>query len=450
MTKSFNSFLKIIACLALFLSVYPFIKLKCALLYQNNLRIILDTALSVAVGFSGAFAEFILDKLFQKKAIYRTICVFLCIIPIAVAVICSKAYYGIINIPDIIFSSVLYISCFVSGIICFPKEYGKILGNVFIAFCICSYTVSVLALALLKGNSNQLDFIIILTLIFVFYSIINNQSNIDFLMERRRYDKKSLPKKIRFFNLSLLFVFYLLIFVLMFFRKFILKAILFVKNIVFFIIKCVCDLYEWIISHLSKGDSVLTETADEVIGEYSNSSGILSTIIEMILVIGFIALLVYIFIRQKDSIVSSVKRAFFDIIRFFEDLFSPKRKALPSDDGYYTDTEEYIEPGFSFDKDNRIRKKQKNLRKDYKRYKNMKNSDEKFKFGYSLAVKLINEKYVDIFPCDTPLEITEKTKDYDIDGLSDITDTYNLLKYQMSGYSGDFSELNTLLKKLYD
>ena len=80
----------------------------------------------------------------------------------------------------------------------------------------------------------------------------------------------------------------------------------------------------------------------------------------------------------------------------------------------------------------------------------MKNSDEKFKFGYSLAVKLINEKYVDIFPCDTPLEITEKTKDYDIDGLSDITDTYNLLKYQMSGYSGDFSELNTLLKKLYD
>lgn len=447
MTKGFSAFLKFLACLALFLCIFPFLSLKSSVFVQGDMRPYIEQLMACILGFIGVWIGILTENTAKRKPVlFKILCVPMLVLPIGASAVFAYLLGESANTPEFVMLAALVSFCFVAGIFAAPKDYRNVFGKMFLALNVCFFLLFRFLEVFSEGGGNTLRSVLILTIILAIISVVNNQSNIDALMERRRYDKKSLPKRIRYFNLSLLFIFFGLVLLLMIFRKQIGMLIVIIRNGLVAFVLGIFEFIAWLRSlfiRQSGGDFVGGYDDDTLFIQNGNS------IIDEIFTVIFYAALVFVVIKYHKQIIMAIKKFLLAAASAISELMKKTAGAVaPPNNGYYEDTEEYLDPSKSLPTDTSVNGKKRRLGKMYREYRRTKDPSEKLRLGYAVAVSAIAEKYSKIKKSDTPLEICEAFKDIFGEELVSTTESYNLVRYNEKGFDGDFTALDGLLKKL--
>ncbi|MBE6838018.1 MAG: hypothetical protein E7507_00560 [Ruminococcus sp.] len=437
MTGKFSSVMRALACTALFLAFSPVLIVKCGVMGQSEFILALEIFLVVLTGLAGMLFSFCFYGFSAlRPVLFKIICILSVVLPLFI-------FAGILylirdfSLATLIPVGIVGAAVYYIGAGMYFRDYGKILGAVFIPICICSSVLAGAVLFLTDATLDGTPMLIVLIMIFALNSIVNNQANIDALMNRRHYDMKSLPKNIRLFNLGLLAVLFAFVLVLLLLRDYIVALLKLIFSSLMRVINSVMNFLALLYENVfSGGEDVIAEEEGIIAGD---ESALNETTANILLAIMIVVLAVIIF-RKRREIFTAIKSGILYLIRIISDFFARSSSHAEAVSQYYVDTEEYIEIAKPYSE----KKHRKMLKKEYRNYMKMKNSDEKYRKGYALALAFVGKN---ASPADTPNEICQRLSGEYADVVP-VTENYNALRYGGEGYGGDFSEMDAFLSQL--
>ena len=282
--------------------------------------------------------------------------------------------------------------------------------------------------------------------LFFVYWLAKNQRNIDFMMERRQHDLKHLPPRIRFYNVYLLLVFFVIALLALLLRGpvmelFRMGAKLFQRML----LNCVPTESGGTESTVVE-DATPTPTPDgfsDVPPNYDwlwNTLGIL-LLVAMVVVFGPMAW------RSLKAFLRDLSRKVLSAIR------RRHRKAgdRTGESDEYSDAEETLsgeeKTALSRQTDSgRLRM----WKKEVRRYRHMPPGEEKYREGYRLVLEGMALKNLPVQPSDTPLEATEKIRQRlaTVPQMESATLCYDEIRYALHPADTDTGRLDSILRVL--
>lgn len=342
---------------------------------------------------------------------------------------------GFIALPlggDVMISAVMGISCifwFFIGIRCFGKCFADIFPFYFFGIYIClaiacyffvsigaSYEVKDMVLRVLT-----VSFLIELTSA----ALLINQSGIFERANRRKETKASLPKGLSGYNAAMAGGLALILSLLC----------IFAGNIADFINSVLLLIAEGFFKLISlfNAEKMGIEEAE---GGLKPSLGYSSESVDfwqVIAILGFIAII----IAFRKKIISAVKALISRIGRFF---------AKETEESIETEFTDYFE-----DYANKKTKKERplSLNKLYRLYRNEKDVNKKYRYGYRILIKKIKQHNSALSPSDTTWEQAEKGRTlFPYDELKNAVRYYDKLRYNGGEITeNELSALDTLIGK---
>lgn len=301
--------------------------------------------------------------------------------------------------------------------------------------------------------------VVVYVVYFGLYAVIRNQSNIDMLTANRHYALSCLPKRIRLYN----------VFLVLLFLGIALLAIwgLYHSSWIFESIgSWVSHQWQSPVSDILLPD---TETVSPPAAPSSPSGGSSDyegplfgiALFKFIFTYGwpiiagiFLILILYLLYCNRALFWNMLCSACHAISAFFHRFLTGKQAskepfANRTDSLEYIDQEQTLEVERKQKKED-PRKEYKHWKKEYQQYCQMKESSEKYRFGYRLARQGLVQNGAPIRPSDTPLEAVEKARVMlDSPHYANATEQYDKLYYGKEKFlSGNMSSLNESLSQI--
>lgn len=313
-------------------------------------------------------------------------------------------------------------------------SYGSIIDRIMLlAYCIIAAVV-VLFFWGMKVNYSRMVMVWGLFYLAICYALAQNQSNIDFMMTRRKHKMEHLPGVVRkrslMLTLGVLAVLLICIFLTPQLTWLFTQALTGIKVLLLGILRFIFNLIPGGVSE----ETVEEETAGgpgEMGGFGSAEEG--SPWWDYIMWPLITLLIIWLIYTYRDSIMRwwiTLWRTLTAKVRGA--LFSAPKRARIGGDGGDDYEDEVVELSATEVKEE-LRRNGFRLR-DWKRavktYRQMEDGEEKYRRGYQLALQWLAWKKVSLLPSDTPLEVLEKAQKV----LSErewaaVTDWYNQIRY---------------------
>lgn len=458
---TFLSLTKSLTVVAFMLIFYPFILTVQSAFCQNkpvdealtNLVLLVIIASGMLGYFCGKIESRIHAKTPDKKASNRMLTrVFIfCFVVIPIVVLT-------LILPDLISgyfiagTVAMCITAFTFGFVFWYKEYSVIIEKRAVVTYAVVNIVAIIALFFLKATYSQ-NFIVIYYFIFIaLYFVTRNQSNIDYLMERRQHKLEHLPKKIRYYNLYLILAILAVILTAFLAKKPIAKLFMIIIDYAKKLIKAVIDFINWLMNLFAKeGTSQMGEVPsdNQMMPAGGGTSGFDWTYIIITLLVAGV---IFIIVKNRKAIYRFFARMFNKILSAIKKLLLNTPLSLSKGD---ESSDYYQDEAQSLDKNDIVanRKKKEFTHRDFKKqckiYLNMTDNEEKLLFGYQLMVRWFEVKGVDIIKSDTAIEILHKVRDKKMsekDRLEIVTDFYNYIRFKKVKFSNQsLTELTNIL-----
>ena len=267
----------------------------------------------------------------------------------------------------------------------------------------------------------------------VIYLLTKNQSGIDRMMERRKHDLSHLPSKMRRYSL-LLTVGIILLILLLFAAKAPITAALTaffaaLREGFFF---CTRAFFRWLASFDDGSSPVGSGTNDTdplgAIGELDYTTSGLWNVLYVVIIL----LAIIVFFAYRRQIAEGIAGVYRKLLSFLRRIFAkPDRpSSFKGDSGYYFDLVETVAPSEQKPLFGRTGFRFRDWKKLYKKFLNMKDNAEKYRFGYGLLVDYLRLKKVSISPSDTVPTIEAKAKTlFPNTDLTEISLQYSDIRY---------------------
>ena len=447
MKNRWFSLLKRMAALGCFLSFYPLIALLfgfSAALFSELGRLLV-MAYIVLVGYLGYFYGFVTRIKQRKKPVqYNFLFVLSMLVPTACAFLLFKDFNDIFRI--LVF--LLTVTVYAVGRSVYFMDYGTILRDGVFLTNIAANIIALLILWFFKKPYSTPQFVGIFLLIFSIIGLTRNQSNIDYLMERRQHKFENLPRHIRLYNGKLMGVLLGGILLCFLLKDWIVLGLYGLLDVLRVLILLIAKFIFWLGSLFTGGNGENSGALGPSQLPLFPSEEANETLINWPLLLILVAVVTALIYKRKNVFsffISLFYRVQNWIKNFLHRSYGPHKH--PENSEYYYDHEEYLRPEeFALHKSSLNPMRQWN--KDYRTFCRMKTSDEKFRFGYGLALRALKIKGIPITPSDTPNEILKKSLMLiDSDFSKDTTKAYNPLRYGSGELlDGGIESLSALLQ----
>lgn len=415
MKPIFKPLVKLFVCTLIFMAIYPVVALA------NGFLQISGTAIyTIVFVFVGIAVFFLRDTLINRSA-HRFATFFAPIFLIAAATILMCIYH--INASTSTLLTYTAITLLI-GIFAFFIAGSEPVDLLSIATLGWITAIDLIAVLIIMNFSFSfvgwialLDYFLLCSMQF----ILINQENLERQTTSRHYSFAALPKKIRSYNFLLIARLLAIISVaFLLFRNF--------NSILTWLFDKISALVKYIIGLILKLFSSNGDSQQEIINnsqplekpmlpENEATSSwlwdILYYIFMFILFCGLVALIVYV------------------IYRISKWKIPQKLKEVTSE---YTDSEQILESKRR--KSHKLADNRRRWNRDYSAYRKMKDTEEKFHAGYSLAIRGLMLHGLPILHSDTTCEIDSKaTKTLQEQAYHAATNDYNIMVYGENGYS---------------
>ena len=302
-----------------------------------------------------------------------------------------------------------------------------------VAYCIESM-VAVIAFWAMKATYSRLVLVWGLFYLICCYALCQNQSNIDFMMARRKHKLEHLPDRVRGRSLKMTLVIIGIGLVCVLLAPqlgWVLEQLL---NGLKYLLSLVVRFIAWLIPDSEPSESVeetITQQQGDMGGFGEASEG--SPWWDYIMWPLMIALACWLIYTYRDDIMRWAVTFWRSLRRKIKGaLFSvPARAGLMADgEGEYEDEVVELEAAELDEDGTQDKFKLRKWKKAVKLWRAENDSPQKYRDGYRLALDWLKWKNVPILPSDTPLAILEKAKttlpqsDWDA-----VTEWYNLIRY---------------------
>jgi len=415
--------LKHLAVFAMLLFLYPIIIFINGLFGYNALSGLIKSLVIIGIAYSGYF----LGVMIKKRTKFILLMAYFIVTLPTITMILFLLMKG--HITELVAAIFLALVAYIIGVRFSKISNAKVLSESHFTSISIVYLVGTFALWIYKIYVPILYIMLFYLFITVVYGLVHNRANIERNMKKRKYSLDYLPKKITSYNTVLLGISFV----------FILLGTLFISPLVslfngatYSLKIAVSDYVSKIVVNEHKGSALgMPDKAFKVAEEVADNS-ILNSILN-ILVIIFVLVLIYLCRGAFKSLLftNRVKRT----------------KIKQEETSEYSDTEKATIVG---NRETQIADKfaYKQWKKAYRKYCKMGESADKYKFGYSLAIKGLDLGGVEIAQSDTTIEIMQKaqTKLKD-DYYYNATYIYNDIRYGNDVFKlNDIADLDKALK----
>ncbi len=330
------------------------------------------------------------------------------------------------------YMSVLFIPCIVVYIVGgkqYYHAYNEILGQVWL---IVSGTSSIIICSVLSLLGIETPVFTVATLFLIQLSIfllVKGQSNIDFMMERRKHRFEHLPSNIRRYVFLLTSAVIALMFGTLFFWDGIATAFRFILNLFVILLRFLFSLIP-----SSQQEEIPVEEVVEAspggmpMAEENPYAEIINTITYIITALAALAVIY----KYRRQILSAIALLINKIIEQIAKLLRPTPIAgllTAQKSNYYIDTENKILP-------QKVKAERKNAitarewRRSYAKFIKMPPSAQSYRFGYRLTLLWLTMRRAEFGESDTPLEMLENVKTIlPQQEWAAIIDCYNRIRY---------------------
>ncbi len=356
-----------------------------------------------------------------------------------------------------VFSTILYLV----GVRMPYITYGRILNPIVFYMTIASTFICFFILWYMKGQlaidektlSYSMTPIVITYLIGLgIFALVRNQSNIDYMMERRKHKMESLPKKIRYYNVMLILGIFLLVVILYSFKDWIIEGVWFLLDLLRSIIVAI----GWGIYYLFNLLPESEETGEEVGMDYqplAPEGSSWNDSLELIFRLIVIAVFVFIFVLYGKRIWRALLEKLSQFKNWLVKLLGKNQfvKAFQNGSDYYSDEVSSVREEMDQEKLSESAKLTvRQWKKECRQYFKSADTPEKLKNGYGLLVEWLTLKGVDVCVSDTPKEILQKgerqLKPY---SGKELTGDYERIKYhEKSLEQQQLAQMTSVLKQL--
>ena len=447
--KVFFSVMKGLCALFFLLYCYPFFFLINGMTRPEDGAAVslLETAAMIPPGGIGWLLGIGLGKTklgLVKRNMIRVAMMF----PIAaVFFYCCFSLRGLwVAVPAAVFSAVFYFMGYMLAYL----SYDDIVSGKRYLVLAALYGCAILAANLLGIPADVPVFILLFAAATVIYLVQANQSNIDYLMARRKHPLSQLPEKIRRYNLFLTGGMVIFLFLLFLLKDWLAAALgwlgeLLRKGIVY-LLSLMDNKTEY--TPPSSGNQLPPEL-EQITQEASGSNPIAQAIFYIVVSI----ILVGVIIIYRKEILS----AFLGIYRRMKKLLSrilhrkyEAKRVVDDSSEYYIDIEEELLPFEDQSPRRRLASPLRQWRKEVRRYEKMAGGEEKFRRGYALILKWLIIQKIPIRPADTTLEILDKAQaSIPRQEFAPSTEAYNALRYGEREFPPEkLSQVDSLLGSL--
>lgn len=286
------------------------------------------------------------------------------------------------------------------------------------------------------------------------YGLIRNQENIERLTVSRHFTLDFLPERIRSYNFSLLVVLLAAMILLFVVAGLVAgpfdRAMDVIRNFVNISMHGQAGGTDYVDPILSGGGSQSNEAIEE--GAPSALALLLAQSFQVIVYAGVIGLLIALILFNRDRIFELVSRIYRKIRNVLHSF--AKQGTANSNRHIEEDVPDYVDVVQSVQAENGSMERGMDLyrewRRAYKRYLRMEDSGERYRMGYSLAVKGLALSGVQVQPSDTTLELADKSGEVLGDNrYRRATELYNGLYYGPEEYTpGNLQALDSTLQEL--
>lgn len=439
------SSLKYLACLACFLSLFPLIALANGAFSKSysSIDCLLQLFYVVIIGFIGyAFSFFFQNKRRKKPVPINLLFILTCIIPVGIT-------YYLLHSRGIILSIcmlIITLTAYILGGRIYYQGYGNMISNSLFFAVIIINICSIFILWKANKPYSVEQFIGVFLCISALFGLTNNQSNIDFLMQRRQHKFENLPQKIRFYNIKLMLVIFGIILFCFILRNWIVTGIYWILDALREIIRFIFYLIN-LIASLFQTESLDEEPVAEAAQQLLPVEKIENNSFDWLTLLFIVALIVLLFNKRKQIlrfIINAAQKIIGLIKRLLNKSYEIKKPI--TDNEYYYDNEEFIKP------DDILNQKKskgdlKQWRKSCKSFYKMNNSTEKFRIGFGLVISGLKLKGIKIDKSQTTNEILEMSRNtIQNESYSIATDGYNSIRY--GSFDFEINSMENLIEAL--
>lgn len=323
--------------------------------------------------------------------------------------------------------------CFLAGTALGSRSYGEILTESVFRVLTVGYLVLSLCVWLIRLEPPVWITVLFYVGLVVVYGLLHNQSNIERLTVNRRFTLDFLPERIRSYNVLLLllfFVFFVAVFLLSCFAiPAFTRAAEAVRDFIYLLMGLPG---EW------RPDNNMAPPPENVVREVLNDE---PPLLLRLVIYGFYLAVVL------TAVLLLGKRLFVA----GRGLFTRKgvTRRIEKDSPDYVDV---VQTVTASEGKKELPDDARRWHRDYRRYLRMRDCEEKYRWGYSLAVRGLALSGLEVRPSDTPLELADKSNPLlPSDRYGRSTELYNLIRYGQPGtyVPGRTAILDEALRELY-
>ncbi len=325
-------------------------------------------------------------------------------------------------------------------------SYDKIVHTSYYIFSLCEYiVVAILIRKAAPDKFHPLFFYSILTLSTFIFMFIKNRININSLMKNRNYNEKYLPANTKKNNNKFVFILCIIFSAAIF----LIKPVTFAYHIIG---KALQKVFKEIIYFLRKlFDSEIDqfelppEDEEEVLSKSADGD---SKIILYIFYAVILIVIVVFIVKNFHTLLDILKRCYLNTRRKLIYLLTKESKVVRHTDNIgYTDTEEDVVITKKAKKDKSVSKKRL-WKKNLIKYKSMKNSEEKFRFGYGLFLSWLEISGKKKKASET---VNETAQIINSGPFTKVTEAYNPIRYGNHKCSDEnISQLDSALSDFHN
>lgn len=428
-------------------------------------------------GFIGFFISMLLSAMRSKwnlpAPMINMICILLCAVPVLLVFGCCGANFeSYRTLCMMVYAAVAYFM----GTVFYYRSYGTINTKVTLAW-LCGLHFLVIAVLLLvsftythnivaadmplddtvklsavqialmdleatarvlsDGFQYDLSLFVPEFLIYIsIFGLVQNQSHIDYLMERRKHKMEDLPKWVRTYNMWLTSAIMAVIAVLFLCKDWIIKGIKWIAATVGFALVKAMGWFGSLFVHEKFEDYYVEESAETVedfIVAAAEGSQRATMYFSYFLVIMIFVVLIWVMIRFRvfQKLWRFLKTAGSSLLRQFRDG-NKGRERTQLLDQEYTDSETELDADARKNKKKENSSAYKQWRQKYKQFLKIKGTDRRYEQGFLLLADYFKLRGVPLIDGDTAAQINAKvikSKKIDSNVGDHITEGYHLLCY---------------------
>ena len=353
----------------------------------------------------------------------------------------------------------MLLSSIIVGARC-QNSYGEILPEKLWLITLITNLVVLLGIWMMQVDYDAMSYVWIYFGYIIIFYLITNQSNIDYLMDRRKHRRADLPLKIRRYNFFMVLAVFGVVLV-----GFLLKDVwvwlfesffdLLQYGIYWFVYGVI-----WLSSRIFRigGDAVIdTSGGLEDIGEAPQHREAFWWT-DFVFYGALIAIILFFVINNRRAIFDGLRNMLMKLQKLFAALIERVRDALKlqmvetGEAAYYVDDIEMISAQDVKDELRAQRFLMRDWKKQYKRFLAMPDDAEKLRFGYQLSLEWVLLRGGSFSEAETPLERIKSVGHYlPRDAWTQVTENYQLIRYgelteQLAGMQALVKMLAGLLK----